>query len=287
MGNPQSQYVSTQEHIVGGASPLDHYSFALFDGLGRTYSVQGTTADPQRRIVVDTQYDHLGRVAARSNPYYSGQTGYDTFYAYDGFSRVADVAIPYNNNGSVDYHHILTGYYGLKRTATDQKNHTTTSTSDVFGRLKTVADAKGTLTQYTYDTLGRLTQVTAAQGKAEQNTTTMTYNSLGQKRSMTEPDMGTWTYDYDKAGSLISQTDAKGQRITFTYDGLNRLTQRTYQSAPVRTVTYTYDDPEIPYAQGKLISVSDPSGGESKQDQVLEFDLMQRVTKSQKTIGVT
>ncbi len=116
----------------------------------------------------------------------------------------------------------------------------------------------------------------------EQNTTTMTYDSLSKKRTMSDPDMGYWTYQYDKSGNLTSQTDAKNQTITFIYDGLNRLTQKVY---PDRTVTYAYDDVSIPYSKGKLTKISDPSGGETKEDSVLEYDLMQRVKKSKKKIG--
>ena len=38
-------------------------------------------------------------------------------------------------------------------------------------------------------------------------------------------------------------------------------------------------------SQGKLTKISDPSGGELKEDLILEYDLMQRITKTEKTIG--
>jgi YD repeat-containing protein len=94
---------------------------------------------------------------------------------------------------------------------TDQNNHSTAYTFDVYQRLKKVEDPYGTITEYSYDTLSNLIQVIAAKNATEQNTTTMTYDSLSKKRSMTDPDMGYWTYDYDKSGNLISQTDAKSQ----------------------------------------------------------------------------
>ncbi len=120
----------------------------------------------------------------------------------------------------------------------------------------------------------------------------MTYDSLSKKRSMNDPDMGSWTYVYDKSGNLTSQTDAKGQTINFNYDGLNRLTQKTdFNSNPAHTVTYTYDvqyesaPPGIPnIALGKLGRVYDTRGSETNEDLVLQFDVMQRVKKSQKTI---
>ncbi len=273
-GNPNSQYVEKREHIVGGPI-FDHYTLNLFDGMGRTYRVESTGPDG-KRIVTDTLFDIIGRVWKRSNPYFFGiDTPYHTTYTYDGLSRVVDILTP-------DNYHITTDYQGLKKVVTNQRGYSTAYTYDVYQRLKKVEDANGTATEYTYDALGNLIQVIAAKGMPEQNTTIMTYDSLSKKRTMTDPDMGYWTYQYDKSGNLISQTDAKNQTITFQYDGLNRLTQKVY---PDRTVTYTYDDPGVLYSRGKLTRVSDPSGGETKEDSVLEYDLMQRVRRSRKTIG--
>lgn len=70
--------------------------------------------------------------------------------------------------------------------------------------------------------------------------------------------------------------------IIYNYDGMNRLTEKIY---PDHTVKFTYDDPSVPNSKGKLTKISDPSGGELKEDFILEYDLIQRITKSQKTIG--
>jgi RHS repeat-associated protein len=277
-GNPDTQYVEKREHIIGGPSVLDHYTFDLFDGMGRTYWLESTGPDG-KRIITQTQFDQLGRVWKKSNPYFYGiDTPYLTTITYDGLSRVIDVLTP-------DNYHITTAYQGLKKVVTDPRGYSTAYTYDVYQRLKKVEDPYGTLTEYNYDTLGNLIQLIAAKWNTEQNTTTMTYDSLSKKRSMTDPDMGYWTYNYDKSGNLTSQTDAKSQTITFNYDGLNRPIQKTYQTNPIQTITYTYDDPAIPYSKGKLTKVSDPSGGETKEDSVLEYDLMQRIKKSKKKIG--
>jgi RHS repeat-associated protein len=119
----------------------------------------------------------------------------------------------------------------------------------------------------------------------------MTYDSLSKKIAMTDPDMGSWTYDYDKSGNLRFQTDAKGQTVEFQYDGLNRATHKIYhkEPQPYPTVYFTYDDPAVLNSKGKLTKVSyQPPGEELREDAVLEYDLMQRVTRSQKTIpGMT
>jgi RHS repeat-associated protein len=274
IGNPTSQYVEKTEHIVGGTAPPDHYAKTYFDGLGRVY--MNTSSGPDGKLIrTDTIYDFLGRVIRKYNPYFEGiDTPYYTTFTYDGLSRVIDVQTP-------DDFHIGTSYQGLTKVVTDKRMNPTYYTYDVYQRLKSVVDADGIATEYSYDVLGNLTQVVAAVGRPEQNVTTMTYDSLSKKIAMTDPDMGSWTYAYNKMGSLTFQRDAKLQPISFYYDQLNRLTEKVY---PDHTVTYTYDDLSVPYSKGMQTKVS-VSGSITNEDQVLEFDLMQRVKKGQKTYG--
>jgi RHS repeat-associated protein len=285
-GNPQAQRIRKKEHIVGGISVPDHYTSTYFDGTGRTYRVANSwpAVDPESKWTdIMTVYDPLipGRISSKSNPYICSTISgcdpvYTTIFTYDGLSRVTRVEIP----DTPANRYIRTTYQGLKKIVENQRGYSTAYTYDVHQRLKKVEDHSGTATEYSYDTLGNLIQVKAAVGMPEQNITTMTYDSQSKKRTMNDPDMGYWQYTYDKSGNLISQTDGKNQTITFTYDGLNRLTQKIY---PDRTVTFSYD--EIPYSKGKLTRISDPSGGETKEDSVLEYDLMQRVKRGQKKIG--
>ena len=283
-GSATSQHIKKREHIIGGPSVLDHYTNNYFDGMGRTYWVSSSAPNDQW-IITETQFDTMGRVLWKSNPYFDTDPPPHpgtTFY-YDGLSRGVDTITP-------DGYHITTTYQGLKKIVTNQRQKSTAYTNDVYQRLKKVEEDYNvstgqsySVTEYSYDTLGNLTQVIAAKGATEQNTTSMTYDSLSKKIAMADPDMGNWSYEYDKSGNLAKQTDPKNptQGIIFNYDGLNRLTQKIY---PDRTVTFTYDDPAVPYSKGKLTKVSDPSGGEIKEDKVLEYDLMQRVKRSQKTI---
>ena len=157
-----------------------------------------------------------------------------------------------------------------------------------------------TFTEYIYDTLGNLTDVYAARDAQGGNLmgaeirTHMTYDSLSKKRWMTDPDMGTWEYRYDKSGNLTYQKNAKSQTITFSYDGLNRLRYKYYPDGSM--VTYTYDETSltncmgqiisVPYSIGKLTRVNyAPIGQDASEDAILSFDMMQRVTGSQKKIG--
>ncbi len=227
-GSPSSQYIQTTEHITGGYLDLDQVTQNYFDGLGRNFVICASGPD-QKWINIVTLYDSLGRVWAKSNPYFSGEMAYYTSFGYDGFSRQIDVLAP-------DGNHIIANYKGLDKTVTDQNGHTTTYTYDIYSRLKRVSDPNQTITEYSYDTLGNLIQVIAAQGTPEQNITTMTYDSLSKKRTMNDPNTGYWTYIYDKNGNLISQSNTKSSE---DLDANSR-------------VQYTYDDPSVPYSKGKI-----------------------------------
>jgi len=293
-GDPYTQHVQKQQHVVGGPSILEHYTSSYFDGMGRTYWVSSTGPDG-KSIITETQFDTMGRVWKKFNPRFNTDPPpYPyTEFAYDGLSRVIETAIPDDHDPS-GFTYINMTYQGLKKVVTNQRDYSTAYAYDVYQRLVKVEEPTTpttTFTEYSYDTLGNLTQVRAAKDASGNDllgapiTTTMTYDSLSKKRTMIDPDMGSWEYDYDKSGNLTYQRDAKSQTITFDYDGLNRLWHKYY---PDRTVTFTYDDPAVPNSKGKLTKVSDPGPSANpllQEDLVLEYDLPQRVKSSQKKIG--
>jgi len=67
--------------------------------------------------------------------------------------------------------------------------------------------------------------------------------------------MGLWTYGYDLAGNLTSQTDGKNQTLIFGYDSQGRV--RTKQYPGGAQITWTYDDPAMPFSKGRLTRVVD------------------------------
>ncbi len=301
LGQPagERQYVQKTEHIVNGATVIDHVSWSYFDGLGRGYLTTSTgPVDPgtglNKTIVSYTAYDQLGRPARKSRPYFSGDTPRETVFHYDGLSRVIATELP-------DGNFTQTQYLGLARKTQDSKQTQkgaaglwSTATYDIYQRLKTSTDLLNTTTTYNYDPLGNLLRVSRPKPGSGTIITTMTYDSTGKKRTMQDPDMGAWSYVYDRSGNLISQTDAKSQTITFDYDLLNRTLHKYYSD---HTVTFTYDTApsgstitcpaNVPNcATGIQTQALDPSGGENKIDQTLVLDIMQRATKSAKTTGV-
>ncbi|OGP77592.1 MAG: hypothetical protein A2V86_17690, partial [Deltaproteobacteria bacterium RBG_16_49_23] len=294
-GNLSLQRVRKREHIVVEGDPsrtLEHYTSTYFDGMGRIHNVS-TTGPDGKYIATITEYDPLipGRVLRKSNPHYGGiDTPYYTVFTYDGLSRIIDTLTP-------DNYHITTSYQGLKKVVTDQNNHSTAYTFDVYQRLKKVEDPYGTVTEYKYDTLGNLIEVKAAVGMPEQNITTMTYDSQSKKRFMNDPDMGSWQYRYDKSGNLQYQRDGNLREITFSYDGLNRVLEKIFVNENINPpndphkVVYAYDGANVPYCRGKLTRLTDnlyyQEQADLKEDIVLECDPLQNVKRSQKTIGAS
>jgi len=320
LGDPNNwgQYVQKWEHIEGGPSDLEHYSTSYFDGMGRTYSVW-SSGPGGKFIGTMTEFDPLGRVYSKTNPYFYNPTpppgsydpAYNTIFTYDGLSRVIKVEMPDTPANTF----INTTYQGLRKVVQNQRGFFTAYTYDVYQRLTKVEeyDHTGALystTEYKYDTMGNLIEVKAAVGMPEQNTITMTYDSQSKKRFMSDPDMGgddhRWEYRYDKSGNLVYQRDGKNQEISFTYDALNRVTEKTYVNTnPAERVTYCYDDPAycippyppdppvppVPFSKGALIRVLTLRAGnpevEVATDRVLAYDELQRVKQSIKKIEVS
>ena len=174
-------------------------------------------------------------------------------------------------------------------TVTDQTGKQRRSITNGLGQLVRVdepndAGALGTIaspnqaTAYSYDTLGNL--VTVVQGV---QTRTFQYDSLSRLKQAVNPESGTISYAYDAVGNLTSKTDARSIVTTYAYDNLNRVLSRTYSDG-TPTVSYVYDDTNIPYSKGKLTKVSS-SVSETKYD---SFDNLGRVlTSQQNTDGQT
>ncbi|MBK8149570.1 MAG: hypothetical protein IPK58_15550 [Acidobacteria bacterium] len=69
--------------------------------------------------------------------------------------------------------------------------------------------------------------------------------------SATNPESGTISFRYDSGGNLIEKTDARGISTIHTYDALNRTVFRDYSDS-TPDITFSYDDPSVPFSKGKL-----------------------------------
>src|SRR5262249_41025922 len=184
---------------------------SVLDGFGRTTQFQ-VMSDPNGISFTDTTYDKIGRIASRSNPYYTtaDPTYGITSYSYDALNRPTVVTRP---GGAT----VLTDYTKRATRVQDEGNGSVRLSKiyqkDALGRLTSVCEVTsatqqgipadqnpspcnldiagtGFLTTHQYDTLDNLTTVT--QGSLPNRT--YVYDMLSRLTSENNPESGTTTY---------------------------------------------------------------------------------------------
>lgn len=268
--------MSEQTQADGGAS------FECFDRLGRNVRAGSKTFDGSW-AVVDTEYDDIGRVKRRSEPFKLGETAeYWTEMTYDILGRVLSTDLPGITAKAT------ASYDGFTATHTNPKGQTKTEVRNGLGELATVTDALGTTLEYEYDAQGNLTTVTTRGYDGKTVRVGMTYDLLGRKKTLDDPDKGKWSYDYNAFGELRSQTDAKGQVTEIRYDALGRQAWRENRKADgtVESRTrWTYnndvwslnEDNAANYGRGALLSVTDEI---SQYLKIMTYDALGRVSET-------
>lgn len=285
---PASAVIKSMTTDAGGAQ-----SQTCTDVLGRTVRELSVAFDGTWNVV-DTEYDHAGRIVRTSEPYNltypAPGAPHWTTMSYDLLGRVVHTQLPDSSNGSVSYSGSATA---LTVTTTNDKNQTRTEVKNVLGQLVTAY--RGTTgneqlfgqVQYEYDLQGNLTLV-----RDNANNATITYfDDVGRKRWLHDPDKspganvacgnGRWCYEYNHFGELVLQTDAKDQTSAMDYDGLGRMTSRIDRPSGCSLSEITcatgnsvsvYDT--APYGLGQLDYVNDTTSGYQKQ---VSYDAYGRV----------
>ena len=266
------------------------HSESSYDGLGRTTDTR--LYEGANYILVQKQYDALGRAFKTSNPYRpQSEVAIWTTNTYDSVGRVTKVTTP-------DSAVINTDYNGNETTVTDQHDpavagHSRKTVTDGLGRLKQVIEDPTTgglnyLTTYNYDALDDL--ITVTQGG---QTRSFVYDSLKRLLSVTNPESGNVCYGtrvsgvcqadgYDDDGDLLHRTDARGVVTNHTYDSLNRMLTTSYANDPNNTpsITNSYD-PNITNGKGRLSSVTSTVSTYN----YTVFDALGRVKTASQVIG--
>ena len=231
-----------------------------YDMLGREVRSEKTNFDGNP-VLVDTEYDALGRVNRVSRPYSPGQTLNWTTYQHDDLGRVIQESRP--DGSTLQNAYSVSSTYASKLVSTLQviKPDTSVTTqvveqhSNSIGQLAESIDAAGTPTHYLYDAHGyaRWTRV----NNNNDTIVTAVFDIAGNKASITDPNTGQNTYSYDGLGQLLVQTDALSQTTTHEYDVLGRLKQRTDSDGSTSEVAdWTYDQGNK--GLGQLSSASSP-----------------------------
>ena len=161
---------------------------------------------------------------------------------------------------------ILYGYDGAGNLQTVQdENHTSTNTTygyDFANRLTSIVQKLGTgtiTTSYGYDIQDNVNLAT----DPNLNQTTYATDDFGRLRSQNAPSTsGLTAYTYDYANNLLTKTDANTATTTYTYDATDRVLTSTsaLNPLPSEMSTWTYDGTGVANGQGRLTSVTDPSG---------------------------
>jgi RHS repeat-associated protein len=164
-------------------------------------------------------------------------------------------------------------------TATDERGNVKRRFADAYGRITRVEvnGAETYATTYEHDAVGSLTRVVNHVGSQ----TTIAYDLLGRKTAITDPNMGSWSYTYDATGNVTSQTDASNQTLTFTYDLQGRMLTKTYPASGGQ-ITWTYDDPVVPYSKGRLTRVVDLATNTT-----FQYDALGRVTQTSRVLDAS
>ncbi len=261
---PSSAVISSTSTEAGGA-----VSAACTDILGRTVR-EMTQSFNGGWNVVDTEYDAIGRVKRKSDPYdlYNPDPGapFWTELDYDLLGRVTNTVLPDGSVGTVAYNGSATG---LSTVSTNDKNQSKTEVTNALGQLvDTYRGMYGNQqygnTHFEYDHQDNLILMRDNAG----NETEAFFDKLGRKEWVDDPDKswGTdcngnaakWNYEYNHFGELELQTDAKCQTSTMTYDGLGRIKTRVDRDAGgaiESNVEWAYDTG--PFGLGQIDYVED------------------------------
>jgi RHS repeat-associated protein len=282
------------QNTVGGAVQSE----TEFDGLGEVIH-QYQKSDPQNQVIIDTNYDSMGRVALKSNPYrsLSDPTYGTTATTYDALGRQATVTHnPDNSFQQWCYAGLsLAGQTNCATNAaatngtdpwidiTDEAMLHWQRVSDAGGRLRAVMEpgASGSPsleTDYSYDALGNLLGVKQNGHTGETaRLRSFSYDSLSRLVCASNAENssspcpvtasstyipGTTGYSYDMNSNITLKTNPRGISSTFSYDSLNRLLSKTYSDGTTPTSVFGYDGGDNngnPLAQPSLNSVGRPS----------------------------
>ncbi|WP_185236280.1 chitinase N-terminal domain-containing protein [Teredinibacter franksiae] len=206
-------------------------TLGCFDVQSRPIRQATLSYDGSDWVVVDTEYDILGRVLRKSEPYFAnaGASKWTENSGMDILGRVTDMVGPVREDGGRPRTQI--SYVNNRKTTTAHNNSAEgpstlvrTEITDGLGKIIQVTDPADGITAFAYDARGNLRLMT---DPSQVNQTQITFDALNRKTWMNDPDKGEWRYVYNTFGEITCQQDANGQVIQQVYDIRGRLYSRT------------------------------------------------------------
>ena len=291
----------------------------ITDAVGRsidlTYDFSNrisTAKDPLGRI---WRYTYEGTPGVAGNPGLTTVTdplGHVTRYTYVTGGRLASITDPrgslvkqltYDANGRVisqkfadggieKYDYFLSGGIVTSTTTTDVLGRVTTKRFNSSGYVLSVTDPLGQTTQYTRDLATNLsTATTGSCGCAEE---TRQFDSRGNAVAKTDRDGNTTRTEYDANNNITKITDSLGHISSFGYDVHGNLS--SFTNALGQTTLTEFD------AFGQMLSVTNAMGQTTRMEydaygnataivdalsnrQTVEYDIMGHVLSGTDPLG--
>lgn len=247
LGASYSVTKTIQHPQEGGVGAPEQVSY--FDAYQRVIATY-TQQPNNKEVVVETQYDKLGRTHKASQPYFVGATTkYWTTVEHDVLDRAVSEIRPdggvtvteYLGNSEFGSHSKVTAT--VKMPGTADQIAITHLYQNSLDQMRKSLDANNTPTEYEYDSQGNLERVTVNGNAA--TVVNITTDVAGNRTQLSDPDAGLINFEFDAAARERRRTYGSGsevQTVTTTYDRIGRMKTRVDKDgSDVNSASWQYD----------------------------------------------
>lgn len=278
-------WATTQRHTEFDQKPPSQYgvfTIIAMDGIGRTIQKYETWSNDlkQTRVTESVEYDELGRVVKKYNPfiyYYSinchnihlrmssldfkWRANY-TEMIYDGKNRVIKTILP--NKDEIQTRYDVNGKDGYFVESIEGNGNSSYQLKNVLGQVECIVNGEKGVTYFTYLPTGELMESV----DPEKLVTQYRYDLLGHVIERKHPDANKDFYEYDQLGNVISYTNSRFESlniegISYIYK-YNRLTEVVDHYMPINSIKYYYgginEFSESKNAVGRILAIEDATG---------------------------
>ena len=267
--------------VVSSTTACGIETSSFYDAFGDVVrTAHPAFASPTLRTFQDATYNARGLQAAKSEPYFEGESAVLwSNTTFDVLNRPLVLTHPDQSTHNYTYDGLSTRATSLAVLTYDessgrQRRFTQMRENDCMGRIRRMVDNDEGLggppncTVYRYDAFNRMVQIQDAHG----NTINTTFNARGFKMRVDDPDTGTNTFEYNALGQTVRSVDNANNWVLQEYDALGRLLNLTSAEG---SNLWHYDT--APNGIGKLAAAERSDGKYSERH---GFDAMGRAVNT-------